>query len=130
MWGDLKTLAEVWKLEAAERGKFIEAYLTTTEYKDCFNIGALDHGTFPLVDWVREKTLISGKSANTATKSWFKEIRDHLDELASRRATIDGQQPYAMVLDLRVQPGGLNEALPLIKYGQDRNVIVSVKEFK
>ena len=34
-----------------------------------------------------------------------------------------------MILDIRVQPGGLQAAQPLVKYGKQNGVAVSIKEF-
>ena len=44
-------LAEVWKQPPTVRGIAIESHLAATEYKDWFNIGQLNNGKFPLVDF-------------------------------------------------------------------------------
>lgn len=50
-------------------------------------------------------------------------------DLGSNGATVNGA-PAQMVLDLRVQPGGLLDAQSLINFGVENNVKVIIKEFK
>jgi hypothetical protein len=56
----------------------------------------------------------------------------HIRDLATRGATVDGT-PATMILDIRVQPGGVAAAKSLfqslIRYGERRDVTVIVKEF-
>jgi hypothetical protein len=56
-------------------------------------------------------------------------MREHIDDLGSREITINGQAATARYLDIRVQPGGLDEAHHLIEYGADNNVVVLIREF-
>lgn len=53
---------------------------------------------------------------------------NHIDDLASREAKVNGEKAN-MVLDLRVQPGGSTDASSLIKYGRQQGITVIVKEF-
>ncbi|KAB5617804.1 hypothetical protein F7234_25070 [Pseudomonas putida] len=50
-------------------------------------------------------------------------------DLGANGAKVNGV-PATMVLDLRVQPGGLAAAKWLIEFGREYNVKVVVKEFK
>ena len=70
--------------------------------------------------------LVSLKTVDTTGTSWMERMQSHIDLLGSGSATIDGI-PANMFLDLRVQPGGLFDAQPLIQYGLDNGVTVSVK---
>ena len=101
--------------------------MAATEYKTWGHVGALDNGKFPLVDFHKGNTLVSLKSVDTAGKSWFGEMARHIDDLATRGATVD-RRPATMVLDLRVPPGGTEAARPLIQYGRGQNVNVLIKE--
>jgi len=124
-------LADVWKLRPTERGKVIESYLADTEYSDAngwYHIGAENNGYFPLVDFQQGNTLVSLKTVNTNGASWMGDMENHIDDLAYNGATVDGQ-PANMVLDLRVQPGGAQDAAPLVQYGQQQGVTVVIKEF-
>jgi hypothetical protein len=119
----------VWKaVDPRTRGKLIESQLAATEYKDWFHVGALDNGYFPLVDFQRGQTLVSLKSVNTEGSSWMADMQEHIYYLGRNGAEVNGA-PARMVLDLRVQPGGQQAALPLISYGRQNGVTVIVREF-
>jgi hypothetical protein len=122
-------LAEVWNLSPTARGTAIESHLAQTEYKDWFNVGQLNNGKFPLVDFQNGNTLVSVKSVDTAGSTWLGRMQDHIYDLGSNGATVSGK-PANMILDLRVQPGGAAAAQPLVQYGRDHGVTVIVKEFK
>jgi len=124
-------LADVWKMRPTERGKAIESYLADTEYSDAngwYHIGAENNGYFPLVDFQQGDTLVSLKTVNTNGSSWMGDMQTHIDDLAYNGATVDGR-PANMVLDLRVQPGGAQDAASLVQYGQQQGVTVLIKEF-
>jgi hypothetical protein len=127
----VKQPADLWKIDPTIRGKAIEEYLTMTDYKDWFRVGELYKGTFPLVDFQKDLSLISLKTVDTAGKSWFGDMMRHIKDLGTRGATVGGV-PANMFLDIRVQPGGLSAARVAelqaqgVKYGT--NVIVG--EFK
>ena len=119
----------IWKLIPTDRGIAIEAALAKTEYKDWFNVGKkLNNGYFPLVDFQKGNTLVSLKSANTAGSTWMRRMTSHIDALANRGGTVNGRKAN-MVLDLRVQPGGANDAASLVQYGRQQGINVVVKEF-
>jgi RHS repeat-associated protein len=120
---------KVWKLPATSRGNQIEATLARTEYKDWFNVGQLNNGKFPLVDFQKGNNLVSLKSIDTTGTTWMRRMQEHIDDLGRGRATVNNVKAN-MILDLRVQPGGLNEAKSLIGYGQKQGITVIVKEFK
>jgi hypothetical protein len=52
----------------------------------------------------------------------------HIDDLAFRGASVDGQRAD-LILDLRVQPGGAGTASDLIQYASQRGVGVVLKEY-
>lgn len=122
-------LADVWKRDPMNRGNAIEAYLATTEYKDWFNVGQLNNGKFPLVDFQKDNILVSLKTVDTKGSNWARDLRQHIDDLDTRRGAVN-DATATMVLDLRTQPGGMNSAQWLISYGTKRNVLVRIKEFK
>jgi RHS repeat-associated protein len=125
----LENLADVWKMDPFARGNAIERHLAKTDYKDWFNVGQLNNGKFPLVDFQKGNKLVSLKSVDTNGKSWMGGMKSHIDDLASSRATVDGK-PAEMILDLRVQPGGAAAAKALESYGRDNKVQVIIGEFK
>jgi len=119
----------VWKLDDRARGIQIERHLTATEYKDWWNIGAEHGGFFPLIDFQKDLTVVSLKSVNTTGGTWLGRMQDHIAEFARRRPRINGVPAQNAVLDLRVQPGGLNDAASLIEFGRQRGITVIIKEF-
>ncbi len=124
-----RNLAEVWNLSPTARGTAIESHLAQTEYKEWFNVGQLNNGKFPLVDFQNGNVLVSVKSVDTTGSTWLSRMQDHIYDLGANGATVNGN-PARMILDLRVQPGGAAAAQPLIQYGAKNNVTVIIKEFK
>ena len=51
------------------------------------------------------------------------------DAAGRTRGAMMNRSPANMILDLRVRPGGLNAATPLVEYGKQHNVTVLLKEF-
>ncbi len=119
----------MWKLDPKLRGSKIESQLAKTDYKDWFNVGQLNNGKFPLVDFQKGNNLVSLKSVDTSGKTWLGRMQEHIVDLGSRGATVDGKKAN-MIIDLRVQPGGSKDAQSLIEFGQKHGVNVIVKEFK
>ncbi|TEW50611.1 VENN motif pre-toxin domain-containing protein [Psychromonas algicola] len=127
LWGKVDDVVEgFWTLEPTTRGIEIEKHLALTDYKDWYNVGSEYNGYFPLVDFQKGNTLVSLKTVDTNGKTWMSRMQNHIDDLATRIATIDNQ-PANMVLDLRVQPGGINSASSLIQYGREIGVTVIIK---
>jgi RHS repeat-associated protein len=122
-------LAKVWNLSPTARGTAIESQLAQTEYKGWFNVGQLNNGKFPLVDFQNGNTLVSLKSVDTTGSTWLGRMQEHIADLGSSRATVNGN-PAKMVLDVRVQSGGAAVAQQLVQYGARNNVTVIIKEFK
>ena len=116
------------ELAATERGVAIEARLAATEYADWYNVGAENGGKFPLVDFQKGPNLASVKTVNTNGSGWLRTMQNHIQDLGTRGATVNGQ-PANMILDLRVQPGGAGAAQQLVGYGQKFGVQVIVKEW-
>jgi len=115
-------------LAATERGVAIEARLAATEYADWFHVGAENGGKFPLVDFQNGPNLASVKTTNTTGSGWLRTMQNHIQDLGTRGATVNGQ-PANMILDLRVQPGGAGAAQQLVGYGQQYGVKVVIKEW-
>jgi hypothetical protein len=131
--GGIRIGSKIWDIDPRERGVAIEKYLTLTDYKDWFNVGAEKNGKFPLVDFQKGNDLVSLKTVDTRGTSWFGAMEDHVVSLGGTGATINGN-PADMTLDLRVQPGGYALAKSkidaLIAFGAANGVTVVVKEFK
>jgi RHS repeat-associated protein len=121
-------LQELWSLSPTDRGQAIESVLAQSAYQGWFRVGSLNNGYFPLFDFQQGNTLVSLKTVDTTSSSWFSGIQTHIDALANSGATVNGE-PATMVLDLRVQPGGVNAAQSLIQYGASVGVTVTVKAF-
>jgi hypothetical protein len=118
-----------WSLSDTDRGNFVEHFLAYSEYKDWFWIGKLDKGKFPLVDFQKGNVLVSLKTVNTKGSTWLQRMEDHIIDLGTRGATVDGR-PARMVLDLRVQPGGGVKAVKSLKtVAEEYKVKLKVKEF-
>ncbi len=66
---------------------------------------------------------------NAAGKTWLTRMETHIDDLATRGATVDGKAAN-MALDIRVQPGGAAAAKPLISYGKSQGITVRVSEYQ
>ncbi|MCI5145820.1 MAG: hypothetical protein D3923_09865, partial [Candidatus Electrothrix sp. AR3] len=120
--------SSVWGMNPFDRGNYIEKHLSKTDYKDWFNVGQLDNGKFPLVDFQLDNTLVSLKTVDTNGKTWMQRMKSHIKDLGKSGAMVSGQ-PADMILDLRVQPGGFTDAKSLIKFGEEYGVGVIIKEF-
>jgi filamentous hemagglutinin len=124
----LNAILDFWKLDPTERGKLIEKELAATEYNDWFHVGAEQNGYFPLIDFQKGNTVVSLKTVNTKGGSWLADMRNHINDLATRGVNVAGK-PATKVLDIRVQPGGVADAKQLIQYGKKLGVIVRILEF-
>lgn len=120
--------ANVWKLQPTERGQLIEKHLAQTDYQDWFHVGAEQRGYFPLIDFQKGQAVVSLKTANTKGGSWIGDLQSHIDDLATRGVQVN-DRPANLFLDLRVQPGGLQDAQQLIGYGKKVGVTVRIQEF-
>ncbi|WP_372863080.1 hemagglutinin repeat-containing protein [Psychrobacter sp.] len=131
--------ADVWNMSNQfERGRKIEDDLAVTEYSSWQKTdNFIDPKTnqpfktdnFPLVDFQKGQNVVSVKSANTTGSGWNNALQNHIQQLGRTDITVSGK-PVSKILDVRVQPGGFNDAKPLIKYGIRRNVAVVIKEYK
>jgi len=125
------TAGNVWNLAPTARGVAIESQLAKTEYSTAngwYQVGAEKNGYFPLVDFQNGNTLVSLKTVDTTGSSWLPRMRDVVDQLGKSGATVN-DVPAQMVLDLRVQPGGLAAARELIGYGAEQGVTVKIKVY-
>jgi hypothetical protein len=110
-----------------QRGIDIEDALAASDYKDWFRAGQLNNGYFPLVDFQKGQNLVSLKTVDTGGASWMGRMEDHILDLA-RGHTVDGKAAN-MILDMRVQPGGVDAAKSLIDFGRKNNVTVRISEY-
>jgi hypothetical protein len=117
----------VWNQKATRRGELIEMALQATEYRKWYWIGDTRHGFFPLIDFVKGRTLVSLKSVHTGGSTWGRRMMKHIDDLALGHTV--GRRKARMELDLRVQPGGVRAAKFLVDYGKKQGVKVRVKQF-
>jgi len=90
-----------------------------------YRVGAENNGYFPLVDFQNGNNLVSLKSVDTRGSTWLTRMEDHIVDLGNSGATVNGI-PANMILDLRVQPGGIPSAQPLIQFGRNNNVTVII----
>jgi hypothetical protein len=118
----------VWSQRPLQRGVDIEARLAKTEYADWFHVGKTHRGKFPLVDFQKGNTLVSLKTVDTTGKTWMNRMKEHIVDLGTRGAAVNGKRAN-MMLDIRVQPGGAKAAKSLVKLGRQYSVKVIIKEF-
>lgn len=59
----------------------------------------------------------------------MRDMENHIDDLASRDIFVDNAFVTDRVLDIRVQPGGYQDAASLITYGIVAGVEVRISEF-
>ena len=128
---------EVWDLDPKVRGRQIESYLTETDYKDWARSDnfinpktgePFKSNNFPSIDFQQGNNVVSLKTVNTGGKSWEYDMRSHIDHLQKTSIKVS-DVPATKILDIRVQPGGFDDAKHLIEYGKQRNIPVIIKEF-
>ena len=119
-----------------KRGKLIELQASKTDYKDWTHIdtqmvGNFKPGMFPLVDFMKGQTAVSLKSVDTTGATWATRMTTHIKDLNSRRAIINGQ-PAEMMLDIRVQTGGIEAGGQrldqLKKLAKENNIELNIVE--
>ncbi|WP_245300445.1 hemagglutinin repeat-containing protein [Rhizobium sp. YK2] len=124
--------SSVWSLNPIDRGNSIESSLAQTDYSSAngwFRIGAERNGYFPLIDFQNGNTVVSLKTVDTTGSTWMSRMQNTIDELRRSDITVDGS-PATKILDIRVQPGGVDAAQALVDYGRNQGVTVLVKEFR
>ncbi|MBB3386679.1 filamentous hemagglutinin, partial [Rhizobium sp. BK609] len=124
--------SNVWSLNPIDRGNSIETSLAQTDYSSAngwFRIGAERNGYFPLIDFQNGNTVVSVKTVDTTGSTWMSRIQNTIDELRRSDITVDGS-PATKILDIRVQPGGIDAAQALVDYGRNQGITVLVKEFR
>jgi hypothetical protein len=118
----------VWSMRPWTRGRVIEDNLAQTDYADWYHVGAENNGYFPLVDFQNGNSLASLKTIDTNGATWMTRTQQHIVDLQESGSTVNGNLAD-LFLDIRVQPGGAQAAQPLIKYGEDRGINVTVTEY-
>lgn len=124
--------SSVWSLNPIDRGNSIESSLAQTDYNSAngwFRIGAERNGYFPLIDFQNGNTVVSVKTVDTTGSTWMSRMQNTIDELRRNDITVDGS-PATKILDIRVQPGGVDAAQALVDYGRIQGITVLVKEFR
>ncbi len=126
--GQLTSRVGVWALPATQRGVQIERKLASTTYAGWFNVGQLNRGFFPLVDFQLGKTLVSLKTIDPLSKTnRIPGMIKHINELA-RGHKVSGQAAK-IVLDIRVPAGTEGLLKALVNYGKDKGVRVKISAF-
>lgn len=81
------------------------------------------------MDFQKGNSLVSLKSVDTAGNTWMRDMKNHISDLGKQRGTVDGV-PANMILDIRVQPGGLGPWVKqLQQFAQRYGVKVTASEF-
>ncbi|MBS1912880.1 MAG: hypothetical protein JST22_12915 [Bacteroidetes bacterium] len=130
---DLAEGTALWELSPTLRGQMIEDQLAQTDYKTIdgwFRIGAENNGWFPLIDFQNEGEVVSVKTVDTRGFGWMERMEDHIRDLDDREITVNGEPVALKRLDIRVEPGGYEAAKPLVEYGKEHNVAVTVREYR
>lgn len=126
----------VWSGDPKVRGRLIEDYLTHTDYKSWGRTDTFINPktglpfrsrNFPLVDFQKDRVVVSLKTVDTRGSTWLDRMREHIEDLAAADITVNGA-PATKALDIRVQPGGLKDAESLIAYGKRLGIVVTVRE--
>jgi RHS repeat-associated protein len=119
----------IWERNPLIRGREIENALARTDYRDWFHLDDIASGrNFDLVDFQKGRTLVSLKTTNAFTERSLADLTEHIDDLATRGATVDGL-PADLVLDIRVPAGHEGLLRELIDYGAARGVSVQIKAY-
>ena len=131
---DASKLSDVWKLKATERGEVIEEILSSTEYKDWYNIGSSQRGYFPVIDFQNGNKVISLKTIDPTLSSFSGEkaterILEYLEEL-NRPIKVDGKLADK-ILDIRIPEGTISKinVQDIITQSKDMGIKVQIKEF-
>lgn len=130
-----------------ERGRAVQRDLAETDYRDYTNTDdpnftVYDPATdefkpaaaqnFPLIDFYDDTTAISVKSVDTrGSASWVSSLKNHIDDLETRSMKINGVDvPKSnRIIDIRVQPGGLNDVDRLLSdYADDAGIQIVIRE--
>ncbi|MHA6483530.1 RHS repeat domain-containing protein [Paenibacillus sp. strain BS8-2] len=125
----------VWgKLSATHRGEFIEEYLDETEYDDWFQVGSLNGGYFPVIDFQKGNKVVSVKTIDPrlySSSSLYSNLRSYINELSSAKIYIDKKlvSNSNKYLDIVVPKGfaGKIDISSLLRNSQGTNI--RVREF-
>ncbi|MEW9702978.1 hypothetical protein, partial [Paenibacillus sp. SI8] len=127
---DVIDTSKVWKMEATDRGKFIEQHLADTEYKDWFNIGQENNGYFPVIDFQKGNQVVSLKSLDPRSYSGngaTNKVIEYLDAL-NIGIKVNGQLANK-ILDIRV-PSGTKGQFDIGKINDNlHDITLIIKEY-
>jgi hypothetical protein len=137
----VSALADVWRFGPLLRGQIVENFLARTAYNaknGWSHVGAMFDGKFPVFDFLKDRTWVSLKSADTTSATWFERVQANLDDIGTRGRAIANANTKnpALVLDLRLDPGALSHQgvvdglKELRQYGQQYGIEIRATEFK
>lgn len=128
----------VWKNEnitATQRGKIFEEIKARTEYKEYWNVGKTNGGTFEAVDFADSKEVIQLKTMDTNAPSYqgnkvYKKIDDYARELSNHKDIKIDSKEAIKILDITVPKGSnINKDIINDMMTDYPDVIIKIKEF-
>jgi hypothetical protein len=113
---DPKVSEAIWLLPGHLRGVLIERALGASQYQEWFNVGALDRGTFPQVDFADrapgsgQANLVSVKTIDVSMRypeSSIEDLSTHVDDIVHGQYNLAnaGHGYRTVTVDLRVPQG-------------------------
>ncbi|MDI1451767.1 hypothetical protein [Polyangium sp. 6x1] len=130
--------ADVWKEGPVNRGRLIEEDLAKTEYDDWIHTDELpgysSAKNYPVVDFAKDNQIVSLKTADTQLNSWYSKLRGDIRTLADFTPPSNlASGNVSKILDLRVQPGGIELAGQKLKdlanYAREYGIELRVKPY-
>lgn len=103
-------ISNLWSKNALVRGKQGEMYVAATEYRTWFHIGNECNGYYPVIDFQKDRTIVSFKTLNPSSKSYTPE--KVLDTISNYAEALGDFSLYngtdwcnEKILDIRVPKG-------------------------
>lgn len=132
--GEAAERAEVWEMDARDRGVKIENDLAQTEYKDWFHCGKEHGGTQEHIDFFKDGVGVSLKTVGNPNEASMREMQAEVDALERsgiEHSTDDGATWTKTELALNVRvPEGREDGFPgLEAYGAQRGINVTVRPY-
>jgi len=126
--------AEVWKMDARERGNVIETDLANSEYKEWFHCGKEHGGTQEHIDFFKDGVGVSLKTVESATPGSIREMQNEIGQLehSGIQHSTDGGETWSkteLALDVRVPEGREADFASLKSYGAQHGIEVYVRPY-
>ena len=103
-------ISNIWSKSALIRGKEGEMYVASTEYRTWYHIGNECNGYYPVIDFQKDRTIVSFKTLNPSSKSYTPE--KVLDTISNYAEALGDFSLYngtdwcnEKILDIRVPKG-------------------------